>query len=301
MFWKSFIKKLLMSWVLCRKLQNIVEGTKEAEEDAVQISIYDLLHYVERTVQLLGQSSNAITYHARLNVLRSVMNSQYQVKSMLKEKMSLMQNMTNIYSEKSSETILVTPSNPRDKQRDFHRTRYAFFIKPLTRIEKFEGQKFFLTTTGSKKFHNGNNNNNNNRNVIPTTDTQGVSNRDMVSIFAPLQTFFSMDINPERPIQQNTTFLDKSSSATFRNLHNKNSREKIKFKPLYKSGARATNLRLPEIFSFLTLFQHYVLEREIVSNYDEDQQRQFENEQNLVEDTIDIDSFCCWFKRIGIF
>ena len=116
---------------------------------------------------------------------------------MLKEKMSLMQNMTNIYSEKSSETILVTPSNPRDKQRDFHRTKYAFFIKPLTRIEKFEGQKFFLTTTGSKKFHNGNNN----RNVIPTTDRQGVSNRDMVSIFAPLQTFFSMDINPEKPIQ----------------------------------------------------------------------------------------------------
>ena len=160
-----------------------------------------MLHYVEQTVQLLGQSSNAITYRTRLKVFGSVMNSQYQVKSMLKEKMSLMQNMANIYSEKSSGTILLTPSNPRDKQRDFHRTKYALFIKPLTRIEKFEGQKFFLTTTGSKKFHNGNNNNNNNRNVIPTTDTQGVSNRDMVSIFAPLQTFFSMDINPEKPIQ----------------------------------------------------------------------------------------------------
>ena len=123
----------------------------------------------------------------------------------------------------------------------------------------------------------------------------------MVSIFAPLQTFFSMDINPERPIQQNTTFLDKSSSATFRNLHNKNSREKIKFNPLYKSGARATNLRLPQIFSFLTWLQHYVLEREIISNYDEDQQKQFENEQKLVEDTIDIGSFCCQLKRIGIF
>ena len=136
MFWKRFIKKLLMSWVLCRKLQNIVEGTKGAEEDAAQISINDLLHYVEQTLQLLGQSSKAITYHTRLNVFGSVMNSQYQVKSMLKEKVSLIQNMTNIYSEKSSGTIFLTPSNPKDKQKDFHRTKYALFIKPVTRTEK---------------------------------------------------------------------------------------------------------------------------------------------------------------------
>ena len=73
------------------KLWNILEGAKRAEEDAAQISINDLLHYVEQTVFLLGQSSNAITYHRRLNVLGSVMNSQYQVKSMLKEKASLLQ------------------------------------------------------------------------------------------------------------------------------------------------------------------------------------------------------------------
>ena len=72
------------------KLWNILEGAKGAEEDAVQISINDLLHYVEQTVLLLGQSSNAITYHRRLNVLGSVMNSQYQVKSMFKEKASLL-------------------------------------------------------------------------------------------------------------------------------------------------------------------------------------------------------------------
>ena len=96
----------------------------------------DLLHYVEQTLQLLGQSSKAITYHTRLNVFGSVMNSQYQVKSMLKEKVSLIQNMTNIYSEKSSGTIFLTPSNPKDKQKDFHRTKYALFIKPVTRTEK---------------------------------------------------------------------------------------------------------------------------------------------------------------------
>ena len=36
------------------KLCNILEGAKEAEEDAVQISINDLLHYAEQTVLLLG-------------------------------------------------------------------------------------------------------------------------------------------------------------------------------------------------------------------------------------------------------
>ena len=72
------------------KLWNILERAKGTEKDAVQISINDLLHYVEQTVLLLGQSSNAITYHRRLNVLGSVMNSQYQVKSMFKEKASLL-------------------------------------------------------------------------------------------------------------------------------------------------------------------------------------------------------------------
>ena len=65
------------------KLWIILERAKGVE-DAVQISINGLLHYIEQTVLLLGQSSNAITYHRRLNVLGSVMNTQYQVKSMLK-------------------------------------------------------------------------------------------------------------------------------------------------------------------------------------------------------------------------
>ena len=43
--------------------------------------------------------------------------------------------------------------------------------------------------------------NNNNSNAIPTTDRQGVSNRDMVGITTQQQTLFSMDLNPEKPIQ----------------------------------------------------------------------------------------------------
>ena len=40
------------------KLWNILEGAKGEEEDAVQISINDLLHYVEQTVLLLAQSNH---------------------------------------------------------------------------------------------------------------------------------------------------------------------------------------------------------------------------------------------------
>ena len=40
---------------------------------------------------LLGQSNNAITCYKRLNLLGNILNSQYQVKSMIKEKASLMQ------------------------------------------------------------------------------------------------------------------------------------------------------------------------------------------------------------------
>ena len=39
------------------KLWSILEGAKRAEDD-VQISINDLLHYVEQTALLQGQSSN---------------------------------------------------------------------------------------------------------------------------------------------------------------------------------------------------------------------------------------------------
>ena len=90
MFWGEASGKTVNLMDPLSKLQNILEREKGAEEDAVQISINDLLHYVEQTVLLLGQSSNAITYHRRLNVLGSVMNSQYQVKSMFKEKASLL-------------------------------------------------------------------------------------------------------------------------------------------------------------------------------------------------------------------
>ena len=101
------------------KLSNILEGEEGAEEDAVQISINDLLHYVEQTVLLLRQDSNAIPYRRRSYMLRSVMNFQYQIRSILKEKASLLQKHDEYLFEKSSGTSLLTPSNTRNKPKRF--------------------------------------------------------------------------------------------------------------------------------------------------------------------------------------
>ena len=127
------------------------------EEDAVQISINDLLHYVEQTVLLLGQSSNAITYHRRLNVLGSVMNSQYQVKSMLKEKASLLQKHDEyLFGKKFRNHIADTIKSKKQTKEIFIEHKKPFSFSPSHAPRKCEGQKFFLTKTGSKKFHNGN-------------------------------------------------------------------------------------------------------------------------------------------------
>ena len=58
------------------KLWKIVEVIKQAEDQAVQISVNELLLYVEQIVLLLGQSSNAIRYQRRLNALGCIIYSQ---------------------------------------------------------------------------------------------------------------------------------------------------------------------------------------------------------------------------------
>ena len=133
------------------KLWNILEGAKGVEENAVQISINDLLHYVEQTVLLLGQSSNAITYHRRLNVSGSVMNSQYQVKSMLKEKASLLQKHDEyLFGKKFRNHIADTIKSKKQTKEIFIEHKKPFLFSPSHAPRKCEGQKFFLTKTDRK-------------------------------------------------------------------------------------------------------------------------------------------------------
>ena len=108
--------------------------------------------------------------------------------------------MTNTYSEKSSRSILLTPSNPKNKPKRFlYNITSPFYLAPHTHRENVRGKSFFSQKPDRKNSIMVTNNNNSN--VIPTTDRQGVSNRDMVGVTTPQQTFFSMDLNPEKPIQ----------------------------------------------------------------------------------------------------
>ena len=109
------------------KLWNVLEGEKGAGEGAVQISINDLLHYVEQTVLLLGKSSNAITYHRRLNLLGSVMNSQCQVKSMLKEKASLLQKYNQYLFGKTFRKHIADTIKSKKQTKEI-RTQKSLFI-----------------------------------------------------------------------------------------------------------------------------------------------------------------------------
>ena len=58
-------------------MMEILEDAKQGEDEAVQISVNELLLCVEQIVLLLGQSNNAITYHRRFSALGCIMNSQY--------------------------------------------------------------------------------------------------------------------------------------------------------------------------------------------------------------------------------
>ena len=108
--------------------------------------------------------------------------------------------MTNICSEKSSGTTLLTLSIPRKKPKRFlQNQKKALFFRPSHVPRKCEGQKFFLTKPD--QVNSIMVTNNNNSNLIPTRDIQGVSNRDKVGVTAEQQAFFSMDLNPEKPIQ----------------------------------------------------------------------------------------------------
>ena len=141
------------------KLWNILEGAKGAEEDAIQISINDLLHYVEQTVLLLGQSSNAITYHIWLNVLGSLMNSPYHVKSMLKEKASLLQKHDKYLFGKKfsiSNHIADTIKFKKQTKEIFIEDQKPLSFSPSHAPRNVRNKSLFLTKNRSKKFHNGN-------------------------------------------------------------------------------------------------------------------------------------------------
>ena len=141
------------------KLWKILENVKRAEDEAIQILVNELLFYVEQIVLLLGQSSNAITYHRRLNVLGCIMNLQYQVKIMLKEKAALLQKHdSELFGKKFRNHIANTIKSKRETREIFTNSKKSFPWNPSYPPIRSEVQKFFLTKGGGLnygKFNNG--------------------------------------------------------------------------------------------------------------------------------------------------
>ena len=81
----------------------------------------------------------------------------------------------------------------------FMEHKSPFHLAPQTHREKVKGKSFFSRKPDRKNSIIVTNSNSNN--VIPTTSRQAVSNRDMVHITTPQQTFLSMDLTPGKPVQ----------------------------------------------------------------------------------------------------
>ena len=117
--------------------------------------------YVEQIVLLLGQISNAITYHRRLNVLWCIMNLQYQVKTMLKEKAALLQKHdSDLFRKKFRDHIVDTTKSKREAKEIFTDSKKPFPWSPSYPPRRSKGQKVFLTKGGGpnyEKFNNGSN------------------------------------------------------------------------------------------------------------------------------------------------
>ena len=118
-----------------------------------------MLFYVEQIVLLLGQSSNTITNHRRLNVLGCIMNLQYQVKTVLKEKVALLQKHdSELFGKKFRDHHADTIKSKRETNEISADSKKLFPWISSYPPRRSEGQKDFLTKGGGSnygKFNNG--------------------------------------------------------------------------------------------------------------------------------------------------
>ena len=115
--------------------------------------------YIDEIVLLLGQSSNTITYHRKLNVLGCIMNSPYQVKTILKEKAALLQKYdSKLLEKKITNHMADTIKSGRKPRKIFTDSKKPFPWSPSYPPRQSDGQKVFLIKGGESnygKFNNG--------------------------------------------------------------------------------------------------------------------------------------------------
>ena len=119
---------------------------------------------------------------------------------MLKERASLLQKYDEyLFGKKFRNHIADNIKSKKQTKEIFIEYKNPFSFSPPHAPKNVRGKSFFLQKPDRKNSIMVTNNNSSN--VIPTTDRQGVSNRDMVRITFPQETFFSIDLYPEETIQ----------------------------------------------------------------------------------------------------
>ena len=90
------------------KLCMLVEEARRSKENQIAIDLDNIRAYIEKTVLLLGQTSNYITYFRSYNIL-AALNCPAQSKEMLSEEPDLLQwHDGNLFGKKFSEHLVAS-------------------------------------------------------------------------------------------------------------------------------------------------------------------------------------------------
>ena len=72
------------------KLYLMIKKASASDEEEVSIELDQLKEYVEQSICLIGQATNAVTYQRRFHILSALNCSPQQAKEMLREKADLL-------------------------------------------------------------------------------------------------------------------------------------------------------------------------------------------------------------------
>ena len=96
----NVMRPLLKLWLL-------TQNTLSSQEEEIPIELNKVKEYVEQSNILVGQATNAMTYHRRCNILFTLNFAPQQSKEMLREEAGLLQQQDkNLFIKKFSEHVI---------------------------------------------------------------------------------------------------------------------------------------------------------------------------------------------------
>ena len=124
------------------RLWNMVEEANASKQTQVCISLDDMKKHIEKTVLLLGQASNSITYQRRYNALLGVMGSAPKVKEMLRTDADMLQKHDkDLFGKKFREHLTETSKSKKKALEAFgnNKKKLPFRGGPLSQQQRRGG------------------------------------------------------------------------------------------------------------------------------------------------------------------